>query len=67
MAGVRCKPEEAGQLAERGAEAGVHLLQGLHDTQAPERDDILNIGGFSDAVFQRCFVVHRRRRRPIRP
>ena len=26
-------------------------LQPLGTTQAPERDDILNIGGFSDAVF----------------
>ena len=26
-------------------------LQPYGTTQAPERDDILNIGGFSDAVF----------------
>ena len=26
-------------------------LQAYTTTQAPERDDILNIGGFSDAVF----------------
>jgi 60 kDa SS-A/Ro ribonucleoprotein len=26
-------------------------LQPLGTTQAPEREDILNIGGFSDAVF----------------
>jgi 60 kDa SS-A/Ro ribonucleoprotein len=26
-------------------------LQPNQTTQAPERDDILNIGGFSDAVF----------------
>ena len=27
-------------------------LQAYTTTQAPDRDDILNIGGFSDAVFQ---------------
>lgn len=27
-------------------------LQAYATTQAPERDDTLNIGGFSDAVFQ---------------
>ena len=27
-------------------------IQHYGTTQAPERDDILNIGGFSDAVFQ---------------
>ena len=27
-------------------------VQAYTTTQAPERDDILNIGGFSDAVFQ---------------
>jgi 60 kDa SS-A/Ro ribonucleoprotein len=26
-------------------------LQAYSTTQAPDRDDILNIGGFSDAVF----------------
>ena len=26
-------------------------LQPYSTTQAPERDDILNVGGFSDAVF----------------
>jgi 60 kDa SS-A/Ro ribonucleoprotein len=26
-------------------------LQPCASTQAPERDDILNVGGFSDAVF----------------
>jgi len=26
-------------------------IQSYGSTQAPERDDILNIGGFSDAVF----------------
>jgi 60 kDa SS-A/Ro ribonucleoprotein len=26
-------------------------LQAYGTTQAPERDDILNVGGFSDAVF----------------
>ena len=27
-------------------------LQPNHTTQAPERSDILNVGGFSDAVFE---------------
>ena len=27
-------------------------LQAYTTTQAPDRDDILNVGGFSDAVFQ---------------
>ena len=27
-------------------------LQAYTTTQAPDRDDILNIGGFGDAVFQ---------------
>jgi hypothetical protein len=33
------------------AEAGLHRHPAYGSTQAPERDDILNIGGFSDAVF----------------
>ena len=27
-------------------------VQPFATTQAPERDDILNVGGFSDAVFE---------------
>lgn len=39
----------------RGTDAGPKLvcidLQPYGTTQAPERDDVLNVGGFSDAVF----------------
>jgi 60 kDa SS-A/Ro ribonucleoprotein len=37
-------------------DAGPHLvcidLQAYTTTQAPDRSDVLNIGGFSDAVFR---------------
>jgi hypothetical protein len=47
VAEVRRQPAAAGHAAE----AGLHRHPALRTTQAPERDDILNIGGFSDAVF----------------
>ena len=34
-----------------GAMALLALLYSHTTTQAPDRDDILNVGGFSDAVF----------------
>jgi len=44
-----------GKAQDRGGCAGPKLvcidLQPYTTTQAPERSDILNVGGFSDAVF----------------
>ena len=37
-------------------------IQPYGTTQAPERDDILNVGGFSDAVFETIAAVRRRAR-----
>lgn len=41
-------------------------LQPYTTTQAPDRSDILNVGGFSDVVFQRRGRLPGRRRRPVR-
>jgi len=40
-------------------QVGAHLfdLQPYTTTQAPDRSDILNVGGFSDAVFNVAAVV----------
>jgi len=40
-----------GQTAQGGPKLVCIDVQPYGSTQAPERDDILNIGGFSDAVF----------------
>jgi hypothetical protein len=48
VAEVRNEPKATRRSA---AEAGLHRHPAYGSTQAPERDDLLNIGGFSDAVF----------------
>ena len=48
---VRREPACGCTAASTPAEAGVHRPAAYQTTQAPERDDILNVGGFSDAVF----------------
>ena len=35
----------------RGFPSETQVKRGVRVVQAPDRDDILNIGGFSDAVF----------------
>jgi len=51
MAGVPCKPEEAGHSQSVAPKLVCINLQAYTTTQCAGADDILNIGGFSDAVF----------------
>jgi len=44
------RPPEAETLA--AAAAHLRDIQSYGSTQAPDRADILNVGGFSDAVFK---------------
>ena len=43
---------ESVQGAKSACPAGMHRPAAVRNTQAAERDDILNVGGFSDQVFE---------------
>ena len=51
VADVRPEPDAARGQRHRGPKLVCIDLQPYTTTQAPERGDILNVGGFSDAVF----------------
>ena len=48
----RCDEWERFKRAQPGRAAGAHRPAAGRTTQAAERDDILNVGGFSDQVFE---------------